>query len=193
MENKAATFVFKNRRFFTIAAYITPIVLKSFLHGTTNSRFFIAGFIVVALGISFRIFSAGYMLGRHIVTKVGADHLCTFGPYAHIRNPLYIGNMLVGLGASIALNEWYAYAIILLNYIFMYLIIIPHEERFLQEKFGAEYLDYKNQVRRFAPKLRGYENKTRVIFSLKLGFLAEKYFVIILLINFICLYLIFVR
>jgi len=193
MKNKVAAFVFKSRKFFAIAAYTIPIIIKSILHSAASMQMLIAGLIVVAAGIALRIYSAGYLLGRHIVTKVEAEHLCTFGPFAHVRNPLYIGNILIGLGASIALNEWYGYAIILLNYIFMYLFIIPLEESFLQDKFGNDYIEYKNNIRRFVPRLKGYRSDTKVIFSFKKGFLSEKYYITILLINFVSVYFLFVR
>jgi protein-S-isoprenylcysteine O-methyltransferase Ste14 len=193
MKNKIATFVFKNRKFFTITAYVIPTALKLYLHGTTTLLFLIIGLIIVVLGITLRIYSAGYMLGKHIVTTVGADHLCTDGPFAYVRNPLYVGNILVGIGTCISLNEWYGYAIIILHYIVMYIFIIPHEEKFLHNKFGNVYVEYKNNIRRFIPKLQGYRNNVKVIFNLKLGFLSEKYFTVVLLINILIIYFLFVK
>jgi len=40
-------------------------------------------------------------------------------------------------------NEWYAYTLFMLSYGFVYSIVIPYEQGFLQEKFGDAYLEYK--------------------------------------------------
>ncbi len=193
MDNKIAAFVFKNRKFFTITAYAIPTGLKLCLHGTTSLLFIIVGLTVMLSGMALRTYSAGYLLGRHTVTKVEADFLCTSGPFAYIRNPLYLGNIIVGIGTCISLNEWFGYPIIILNYIFMYSIIIPFEERFLQEKYGNVFTEYKNHIRRFLPKLRGYRNDAKVRFNIKLGFLSEISYLVILLITFLCFYFLFVK
>ncbi|MFC1569451.1 methyltransferase family protein [bacterium] len=193
MEKGFSAIVFKNRRFIAIAAYAIPIALKHILHGTTSMQFLITGFIVVVLGMTLRMVSAGYLLGQHIVTEVGADYLCASGPFAHIRNPLYVGNMTVGIGVGVALNEWYGYLIIVLAYICMYIAIIPLEEQFLEEKFGKAFDEYKKHVKRLIPNIKGYKCEKAVACDLKKGFNSEKYFILILLIAFLSIYFLFVR
>lgn len=193
MGKKVEAFVFKYRKFFALAAYVIPIGLKIILHGTTPMPLLIAGCIVMILGMTLRAFSGGYLLGKHIVIEVGADYLCTSGPFGYIRNPLYAGNVMVGIGVSIALNEWYGYVFIILTYVLMYSVIIPCEEKFLDEKFGDAFLEYKKHVRRFLPRLRAYQGNAKATCSLKKGLWSEKYFILLMTVAFVAFYFLFVR
>jgi len=193
MDNRIPVFVFKNRRFAPIAAFMVPMVLKFYLRGSTTLLLFIVGLIIVVLGMAFRICSAGYLLGRHTVTEVQSDFLCTSGPFAYIRNPLYLGNFVVGIGLCISLNEWYAYTIFIIEYACLYSIIIPYEGRFLQERFGNAYLEYKAHTGTFLPRLKGYKGGKKLHPDYKLGFASEIRYLIILVTAFIIIYLLFVR
>src|SRR5690606_39680062 len=55
-----------------------------------------------------------------LVSTVGADRLVTGGPYAFVRNPLYWGNVLIGLGYAHAANWWPAYLIFASLYVYIY-------------------------------------------------------------------------
>lgn len=193
MDDRIAAFVFRNRRFFSIAAFVLPMVLKFYLHGTTSLLLLIVGAIVAAVGIGFRVYSAGYLWGRHIVTEIESDFLCTSGPFAYIRNPLYLGNFVVGIGLCISLNEWYAYGIFLLEFVYLYSVIIPYEERFLEEKFGNAYAQYKARTGTFLPKRKGHQSGERLLPNYRLGFASEVSYIIILVIAFAIFYFFFVK
>ncbi len=192
MDNRISSFVFKNRRFFSIISLIVVVGLKFYLKGTTSLFLFGTGLIIVAIGIVFRMYCASYLLGRHVVTKVEADFLCVSGPFAYLRNPLYLGNFIICIGCCISFNEWYAYLIGIGNFIFLYSFIIPHEERFLQEKFGDNYLEYKAYTKRFIPRLTGYKSHTEIFPKYKLGILKEISHLIILGVFFVILAVCFV-
>lgn len=185
--------MFKNRRYFNISTLILSIALKFYLHRTTTLLLFITGFTIVTAGMAFRMYSASYLLGRHIVTKMEAAFLCTSGPFSYIRNPLYLGNFIIGTGLCITFNEWYGYAIFFIEYICMYSIIIPSEERFLQKKFSNSYVMYKKHTRRFLPGVNAYKGDTEIRPEYKIGILSEKHYVIILIITFMIFYLLFVN
>ncbi|MCK5534619.1 isoprenylcysteine carboxylmethyltransferase family protein [bacterium] len=192
MDNSISAFVFKNRRFFSIISLIAVMGLKVYLKGTTSLFLLGTGLIIVAIGIVFRMYCASYLLGRHIVTKVEAEFLCVSGPFAHLRNPLYLGNFIICLGSCIAFNEWYAYLIGFGNFIFLYSFIIPHEEEFLQEKFGDNYLEYKANIKRFIPRITGYKSHTEIFPNYKLGILREISHLIVLVVLFVVLFVCFV-
>lgn len=192
MSNEIPAFVFRYRKFAPIITFIVAVVLKFHLHGTASLRLLLMGLAIVVLGMAFRIYSAGYLLGRHIVTEVESDFLCTSGPFAYTRNPLYLGNFVVGIGLCVALNEWYAYAIFLIEYICLYSILIPHEERFLQRNFGNAYLEYKSHTGRFLPRRKGFRGGANVRPNYRLGAANETRYLIILLIAFLLFYLLFV-
>lgn len=193
MNNAFSEFIFKTRRYYRISALVIAAGLKFYLDGETSLPIFVAGLVIVVIGQSLRTYSAGHLLGRHIVTEIEADFLCTSGPYAFIRNPLYLGNLLVGIGICITLNEWYVYMILVIKYILMYMIIIPYEERFLQEKFGKIYSEYKVNTGSFFPKSKGYKGALEKEPDYKAGFLSEATLNIFLLAVFVFFYLMFVK
>jgi protein-S-isoprenylcysteine O-methyltransferase Ste14 len=87
--------------------------------------------------------------------KIHADTLVTDGFFAHSRNPLYVGNMLVFLGLFIVLHSPLGYLVGVPFFYIAYLSITLAEEDYLRKKFGEEYVEYCSRVNRFLPSLRG--------------------------------------
>jgi protein-S-isoprenylcysteine O-methyltransferase Ste14 len=87
--------------------------------------------------------------------RIYAEDLVTSGFFAHSRNPLYVGNMLVYLGLFLMLNSVVGYLVGVPFFLFAYLCITAAEEDFLRRKFGAAYEAYCRQVPRYLPRLRG--------------------------------------
>ena len=193
MSQKISKFVFKNRRFIHITIATVPIPVKYFLGGTTSLTLWIIGFLIMLSGITFRVLSASYLSGKHTTTTINADYICTSGPFAYIRNPLYLGNFIIGLGLGIAFNEWYGYVILALHFLSIYSILIFYEEKFMAEKFGAVYAEYKAHTRRIVPKLKPYKDGPTVHPNFKLGISSEKYHFLILLILFAILHFLFIQ
>ena len=106
--------------------------------------------VVVILGQLWRCWSAG-VIGLYRGENVKALKLATFGPYAIMRNPLYFGNFVIGLGWSMIAGKL-AVLIFAVSFWLLYvMVIIPHEESFLRKKFGHEYEEYCARVKRFFP------------------------------------------
>lgn len=109
------------------------------------------GLPFVVLGQLLRFWAVG-CIGRYRGEQVGALRLASWGPYAFVRNPLYLGNGIIGLGWGVMAGPWAA-LIFVITFILLYtVLIIPHEEAFLLEKFGAEYRLYKERTGSFFPK-----------------------------------------
>ena len=193
MSNRVSEFVFKHRKFFHIATVTIPIPFKIYFKGTTPLFLLITCFILIIPAIAFRMYSASFLCGRHITTKVEADYLCTSGPFAYLRNPLYLGNFIIYFLLCISFNEWYGYVAFFTYYTIMYSILIPYEERFLKNKFGLAYEGYAKNVRRFIPRLKSWGGGTYIKPDFKAGILKEKYYVVILIIIFILFYLLFIE
>ncbi|HLG31185.1 MAG TPA: isoprenylcysteine carboxylmethyltransferase family protein, partial [Candidatus Brocadiales bacterium] len=90
--------------------------------------------------------------------KIAADRLVQGGLFAHSRNPLYLGNILILSGLGIIYNSTWVYIFGFSFFLFGYLAIVMAEERFLKEKFGAEYEAYCKRVPRFIPRFAGIRN-----------------------------------
>jgi len=87
--------------------------------------------------------------------RIYAESLVTDGFFAHSRNPLYVGNMLVYLGLFLVLNSMAGYLIGVPFFLIAYLCITAAEEDFLRRQFGAEYDRYVQRVPRYLPNLGG--------------------------------------
>ena len=81
---------------------------------------------------------------RQFPAGPAADTLQVRGPYRLVRHPLYLGWMLVVFGTEHLTGDRLAFAALTSLYL---VIAIPWEERSLEEEFGAQYADYKRQVR----------------------------------------------
>ena len=71
------------------------------------------------------------------------------GPYRVTRNPMYLSMALAYLGASIALNNFWAIVVLPAILIVVDVFVIRREERYLASKFGQTYRDYCSRVRRW--------------------------------------------
>ncbi len=105
---------------------------------------------LVVLGQAWRCWAVGY-IGLYRGENVKANALATHGPYALMRNPLYFGNFVIGLGWSIMAGGR-GIGIFIVCFCVVYVwAIIPHEEKFLLSKFGTDYENYCRRVKRFWP------------------------------------------
>ncbi len=96
-----------------------------------------------------------------------AATLNTQGPYAHVRNPLYVGNLGICLGLMLVAHDVAVYVLGLLFFFGEYFFIIRAEEDFLRARFGDAFDAYCARVRRWVPRLRpAYEGKLRMGFDL---------------------------
>ncbi len=87
--------------------------------------------------------------------RVGARRLVTWGMYAHTRNPLYIGNFLLWLGAVLfAGGDWLYWLLLLVLawFLLQYALIIALEESTLAELFGTQYEEFRRAVPRIIPR-----------------------------------------
>jgi protein-S-isoprenylcysteine O-methyltransferase Ste14 len=107
-----------------------------------------AGQFVRAVTIGFRYVIRG---GRG--RRIYAEDLVTDGVYAHVRNPMYVGNLLIVAGVAIAANSW---ATVLLGVplgVFMYVCIVAAEEQYLLGRFGDAFRAYCRDVPRWVPRV----------------------------------------
>lgn len=71
------------------------------------------------------------------------------GTYRITRNPMYLSMLIIYAGLSIFFqNPWFILFLPILAWMFTVWVIVP-EEKYLEQKFGAQYLDFKTRVRRW--------------------------------------------
>ncbi len=124
----------------------------------------ISGGILAILGESLRFWGVAYAGSLTRVTgNVGAPEVIVAGPFAHVRNPLYVGNILMYTGIGVmanALSPWLV-VIAVLYFVFQYTQIVALEEDFLSTKFGAGYDEFRRSVPAFIPRLTGFVNENQ--------------------------------
>ena len=87
--------------------------------------------------------------GTTVLPDAGATSLVTSGPYRRYRNPIYLADAMILLGAAeLTKNAWLVVAAAAFAALVTWLAILP-EERHLQRKFGQAFLDYKAKSRRW--------------------------------------------
>jgi len=147
-------FRFRNR-LFPLALFLIflpgPPVLDSSLA---------AGLLGLALGLLGQAVRVGTIGLEYIVRggrqqRVYAEKLVTDGVYAHTRNPMYLGNLLIVSGVCIASNNWSCVGVAVPLFTFAYLAIISAEEQYLLSRFGEAYRHYCRDVPRLMPRVGG--------------------------------------
>ncbi len=124
------------------------LVLFSMRPGTSVHP---TGLAAVALGQGIRFWAAG-SIGLYRGETAGAAQLVTWGPYALARNPLYLGNAMIGAGWCVLSGKPMAFVIFLAVFMVLYvLLVIPYEEGYLNDRFPGEYARYSERVGRFFP------------------------------------------
>jgi protein-S-isoprenylcysteine O-methyltransferase Ste14 len=71
------------------------------------------------------------------------------GPYRFSRNPIYLAFSIFQLGIASWVNSIWLIGTLIAAVAVMASVVIPREERYLERRFGADYLDYKRSVRRW--------------------------------------------
>ena len=107
----------------------------------------VVGGAVAIVGIAIRAWATG-----HIVKN---ETLTTTGPYAHTRNPLYVGSFFLALGFAIC-THWLAIGLVLVFWLLVYKPTIERERDFLREVYGPAYREYEANVPAFLPSLSAW-------------------------------------
>lgn len=106
----------------------------------------IAGDAIVAVGLGVRAWAAGHLRKNQA--------LAVSGPYAYVRNPLYLGSLLAGIGFSLAGRHGGVAAAVLGFFLLYYLPVVEEEESHLA-KILPGYDEYRRRTPRLIPAFRG--------------------------------------
>ncbi|MBD5634891.1 MAG: isoprenylcysteine carboxylmethyltransferase family protein [Candidatus Eremiobacteraeota bacterium] len=146
--------IFKNRG----ALLALPAVALA-LRGRPSGPSIAVGVPLALAGEALRGWAVGYSGVTTRGDTVTALQLVTAGPYAYVRNPLYVGNFLTALGFTIAFTgrlpaaERTALAVLGLGTMLgVYAAIVPLEEAYLRETFGEAFETYVASVPRIVPR-----------------------------------------
>ena len=135
----------------------------------------VLGSLLIVLGEWLRIWAVGFAGGSTRTRTLGAARdLVTTGPYAHVRNPLYLGNLILSVGVCVVANVYWMIAVLTIGFLIQYTPIIRSEETYLLDASGNRYRTYCAAVPRLMPHLRPYAEPSGHDFSLRRALKSEK-------------------
>lgn len=108
--------------------------------------------VCVAVGALVGVFVVLANLKRQRTSTNPIDapsQLIATGMYTFSRNPMYLAEVIVGLGCVLASGSWLALCVPLLHFVIIDRLIIPVEERQMKQVFGKHYTQYTQTVRRW--------------------------------------------
>ena len=107
-----------------------------------------AGAFVAIIGLAIRAWASGHLKKN--------QELTTSGPYAHTRNPLYLGTFLLGTGVAVAGGTPWFVALFASFYLMIYVPVMFAEAETMRGLFSEEYDAYSKQVPLFVPRFTPY-------------------------------------
>ena len=102
------------------------------------------GMLIALVGLAIRAWAAG-----HLEKNM---KLAESGPYAWVRNPLYLGTLMVAAGFVIAAERWELAILFAAVFVLVYLPVVELEEQHLSNLF-PEFADYKRRVPKLVPRM----------------------------------------
>ncbi len=127
-----------------------PLIFAFFwFHWETEEHFvWPLGIFLFLIGVAFRIWAQQHLHYRLKVHK----RLTVTGPYSFIRNPIYIGNILLCLSATVISELLWLVPVTLFYCFGVYSLVVRYEESHLLDKYGESYRKYMKEVPRWFPK-----------------------------------------
>ena len=166
-------YFFKYRSYTPLPFFFIMILLMK-----PNLYSVLCGLPLIIAGELIRLWAVSYAGSETRTTDgVGGSNLVTQGPFSIVRNPLYLGNVLIYTGIGIMSYTFFPYLQIFgfFYFTFQYYCIILNEEEYLKNTFTGKFDIYLKSVNRFIPLKKNIpENiKSNLIFDLKSGLKSE--------------------
>jgi protein-S-isoprenylcysteine O-methyltransferase Ste14 len=121
--------------------------------------FLVVGAAIALVGLGIRAVASGHVDKN--------EELATTGPYAYVRNPLYLGSIVIAIGFAAAARDVVIALLLITLFALIYVPTIRSEEHYLRVRFLA-YSAYENAVPRLIPRTLRFSGMTE-------GFSRELY------------------
>ena len=138
-----------------IVLVLVPMWLEPRLAPASDVQFVAgAGVMLIGLLIMAHTIASFIRIGRGTLAPWSPTRkLVVEGLYAHVRNPMILGVLIVLLGEALAAASWRILAWALVFFLINTLYFVVSEEPGLERRFGEEYRRYKMNVPRWVPRL----------------------------------------
>ena len=140
--------LFRHRGWLPVPFLLVPLLAR----GTPDAMNWVLGILLILLGELIRlagVAAAGTVTRRRSRT---VQRLVTYGIFAWMRNPLYVGNFLIWMGFILISGVLWFLPVAVALFAVEYTFIVRYEEGVLESIFGAEYLAYKHRTARWFPR-----------------------------------------
>ena len=145
---RIGAWLFRNRGWLPVPFVLIPLFApaRQTLPGwIVGAAFIVAGEALRLIGVA----AAGTVTRRR---SRNVQRLVTYGIFAWMRNPLYIGNLLIWLGFVIGSGVLWFLPFALVLFAIEYSLIVRYEEGVLESIFGDEYVKYRARTSRWMPR-----------------------------------------
>jgi len=155
---KVGDFLFHTRNtVFPITIVVLLFLCPPVAIGQTGSDFLlISGLLSILIGETIRVLtiSLEYIKRGGKYKRIYASKLVTGGIFSHSRNPMYVGNTLLGIGVLSVAGNFTGLVVGSILILATYRLIVHSEECFLREKYAESYDAYCASVPRWLPNIR---------------------------------------
>jgi len=130
-----------------------PVVILS----KSNLYSILGGILLTVIGLLIRTWACG-----HIHKE---KELTVSGPYRYTRNPLYLGNLIIGISIVVGSLSWWGFAIFAVYFFLFYPIVINIEKKRMKKFFPRKYEEFQKNVPLFFPSLKPCQSENSNKFS----------------------------
>lgn len=159
------------------------VLLVSWL-GQPKLELLYAGLVLIIIGEAIRMWASGHVKKNKI--------LATDGPYAFVRHPLYVGNILVVSGFALASGLWWSPILMIALLLFYYPAAISYEDNKLHKYFGEQWENWSRNIHALIPSFRNRAGSTSSHWSFKQSLMQNGEPVIVAYLIW-CLYLLYTK
>jgi protein-S-isoprenylcysteine O-methyltransferase Ste14 len=128
-----------------VRVWLPPVFVLAAV-GLWRPAWHVCGIPLVIAGEALRTWAAGHLLKD--------EELTVAGPYAYVRNPLYLGSLLSAIGFLVIMGDWWLAAAFAAAALAIYLPTVRQEEDYLSRMHGETYARYRRAVPGIVPRLR---------------------------------------
>ncbi|MFZ2054415.1 MAG: isoprenylcysteine carboxylmethyltransferase family protein [Candidatus Aminicenantales bacterium] len=122
------------------------LALAVFMLARPTRSSILFGILISFLGLVIRAWASGHLYKEKA--------LAVSGPYRYSRNPLYLGNFLLGIGITAGARSWWVLGLCVAYYAVFYPMIIRRERERMKNLFPQQYVEYGKKVPLFFPNPR---------------------------------------
>jgi protein-S-isoprenylcysteine O-methyltransferase Ste14 len=140
--------LFRYRGFLPVPFLLVPLLAPA----EQTRRGWLIGALFIAVGEMIRL--AGVAAAGTVTRRRSRDvqRLVTYGAFAWMRNPLYVGNFLIWIGFVIGSGVHWFLPVAVALFAIEYTYIVRYEEGVLESIFGSQYVEYKRRTPRWFPR-----------------------------------------